>query len=506
MILLIGLIVYIQWFSTLKRQMELSARDLAVTISEMDEVQYNLTRSNGSIPLQRIAEELKLTTRTQYIHILDSRGIYYAHTFPGQLGTKEEDPFLLSFLVQPEEEGDVRSTSSSLLPSVEAIVPVYYQGYPVGAVITGMLNGRILQDIRLNLESLVLFLILAVFISLYSSRRLADNIKRSMHGMEPTEIARLMGQRAMTLDNLKEGIITVDQNGFIIYFNRSARALAGLSVLDLEKPVHTFFFSEEYSSCQKERRTMISELITPDGLTLQCRMEPIIDGSSDTLLGITMLMENLTEVRARAEELTGIRQMNEGLRAQNHEFLNKLHTISGMIELGEHREAVQFINGISHNRQEMTGKLGRMIKDPSVAGLLLGKYNKAQELKIGFQLDDDSFLREDTGKTDLVNLVLGNLIENALEELRDTGAGAISIKIGERQGSLCISVADNGRGLEEGAAPFEMGYSTKGTERGLGLYLIKKSLARDEGDISVESKPGHTVFSVCILLQRRGEK
>ena len=505
MILLIGFIVYVQWVSTLRRQMELSARDLAVAISHMDEVQYNLTRANGSIPLQRIAEELKLNTRTQYIHILDSRGIYFAHTFPARLGDRESDPFLLSLLGNPLSGSAVRRTESSLLPSVEAVVPVYYQGEPVGLVIAGMLNGRVFQDIRLNLQSLVLFLILAVFVSLYSSRRLAGSIKKSMHGMEPGEIARLLGQRAMTLENLKEGIITIDQDGVLIYFNRSARHLAGLNDGDLEKPAQAYFFGEEYTACLGERKTMISELITPEGLTLQCRMEPIREGESENILGFTMLLENLTEVRARAEEITGIRQMNEGLRAQNHEFLNKLHTISGMIELEEYGEAVQFINGISHNRKEMTGRLSRLIKDPSVAGLLLGKYNKAQELKISFHLEDASILGDNTEKTDLINLVLGNLIENALDELAGVPEGSVTILIEQRRDMLKLKVTDNGGGIEDREMAFEKGYSTKGLERGLGLYLTKKSVIREGGVIGVESKPGHTVFSVKVPLERRAD-
>ena len=503
MILIIGLIVYIQWMSTLKRQMELSAQDLAVTIADMGEVKYNLTRSNGAIPLQRLAEELKLSTRVQYIHILDTRGIYYAHTFPAQLGTREEDPFLLALLENSSSHSVVRSTESSRLPSVEAVVPVYYQGEFAGLVITGMLNGRVFQDIRLNLQSLLLFFILAVFISLFSSGKLADNIKKSMHGMEPREIARLLGQRAMTLENLKEGIVTIDQYGSIIYFNRSARTLTGLNDGDLNKPVHSFFFGDDYFTCLQKKKTMISELITPEGLTLQCRMEPIEERDSDSLLGVTMLFENLTEVRARAEELTGIRQMNEGLRAQNHEFLNKLHTISGMIELGEHKEAVQFINGISHNRQEMTAKLGRLIKEPSVAGLLLGKYNKAQELKIPFRLDEGSYLPEDSAKVDLINLVLGNLIENALDELKKSSDGALAVKISCESGRCLIEVSDNGKGIEDKEKAFEKGFSTKGEDRGLGLYLIKKNVLREGGEIRLETKPGHTVFTVILPGERR---
>lgn len=505
MILLIGLLVFLQWFSTLKIQLELSARDLAVTISKMESVQFNLTRSNGSFPIQRKMEELKLSTRTQYIHILDKKGIYYAHTFPGRLGSQETDSFILKQLQNPLPTITIRHTSTSPLPSVEAIAPIYYQGELVGLIITGMLNGRIYQDIRLNLDSFILFLIFAVFISLYSSGLLSYSIKKSMHGMEPSEISRLLGQRAMTLENLKEGIITIDQDGKIIYFNDAAKNLASMTIADLNRPVQQYFFREEFYQCLKIKKRLLTELINPSGLTLQSYFEPIFGDDNSQILGATVLMKDLTEVRFRAEEMTGIKQINEGLRAQNHEFLNKLHTISGLIQLEEYDEAIQFINGISHTRKEIIAKISFRIMDPSVAGLLLSKYNKAQEQKTGFHLEDSSILYDDTGMSDLINLILGNLIENSLEELRGIAEGSITLRIHEESSWITLKISDTGSGIENQKEIFQKGFSTKGPDRGLGLYLIRKRILRAGGKIELQSVPGNTCFTIGLPLEKRKE-
>lgn len=505
MILLIGIIVFQQWFSTLKNQLELSASDLAYTIAEMESIQFNLTRSNGSIPIQRKTEELKLSTRTQYIHILNKNAVYYAHTFPGHLGSIESDSYLLEKLSDPLQSVSIRQTELSPLPTVEAIAPVYYEGELVGLVIAGMLNGRVYQDIRMNQETLILFLILAVFISLYSSGRLSSNIKKSMHGMEPSEISRLLGQRAMTLENLKEGIITIDQDGHIIYFNDSARTLAGMNDLDLNCQAGQYFFGKDFFKCLDKRDPLHTELINPSGLTLQSHFEPIFEDETSTVLGATVLIEDFTEVRARAEELTGIKQINEGLRAQNHEFLNKLHTISGLIQLEEYDEAILFINGVSQNRKEMTVKLGSRIKDPSVAGLLLGKYNKAQEQKTGFYVDDSSILKSNNGMTDLINFIMGNLIENSLEELCETIGGSIRLRIHEGNSWLTLQLRDTGSGIEDKEKSFQKGISTKGHNRGLGLYLIRKRILQAGGTIELVSVPGDTRFTVRLPLDIKKE-
>ncbi|QEN08745.1 GHKL domain-containing protein [Oceanispirochaeta crateris] len=497
-LLLTGVLVIQQWFSTLQTQLELSAQDLAVTISEMESLQYNLTLPNGSIPIQRRMDELKLSTRTQYIYVLNKFGDYYSHTVPALQGTREEDPFIQSILTSSVPEVRVRRTGTSRFPAVEAAAPVFYQGELVGLVITGFLNGRMYQDIRLNIQTFSLFLILAVFISLYSSALLSFSIKRSMSGLEPEEISRLLGQRAMTLENLKEGIVTIDQLGNIIYFNASAIRLAGLREWDLNQSVQSYFFSQGFQFCLDKKRTISLELLSLTGLTLQCRFEPIFTESGDEVLGATLVMEDLTIVRLRAEELTGIKQINEGLRAQNHEFLNKLHTISGLIQLEEYDEAVQFITGISRNRKSIVGRLSDRIKDSSVAGLLLGKYNKAQEQQCEFYLDDKSFLPNLKGMSDTLNLILGNLIENALEELAGNIDGILQVGVYQSGQNLRILVRDNGQGIANVDHVFKRGFSSKGPDRGLGLFLIKERVNREDGHISLETRPGHTEFIVEI--------
>ncbi len=44
-----------------------------------------------------------------------------------------------------------------------------------------------------------------------------------------------------------------------------------------------------------------------------------------------------------AEELTGVRAFIEALRVQNHEYMNKLHTIAGLIQLGKTSEALAYV-------------------------------------------------------------------------------------------------------------------------------------------------------------------
>src|SRR5699024_1262369 len=54
-------------------------------------------------------------------------------------------------------------------------------------------------------------------------------------------------------------------------------------------------------------------------------------------------LRDRTELDTLTRELDGARSTTDALRAQGHEFSNQLHTVSGLLELGEYEEAQRFI-------------------------------------------------------------------------------------------------------------------------------------------------------------------
>lgn len=93
----------------------------------------------------------------------------------------------------------------------------------------------------------------------------------------------------------------------------------------------------------------------------------------------------------------------------------------------------------------------------------------------------------------LLNAIVQNLVENAIKYSSDDGA-YVDIKVSSDAHYLKICVADNGHGIsaEHQSKIFDMFYRanhhSKGT--GLGLYILKRSVDRLGGEISIESEPG----------------
>lgn len=488
----IGVVLFIivQWISTLRHQMERQAMDLAVSVAQTEIVQDNIVRDNGYIRIQNYVERLRLKTRIHYVYVVDKNLVLYSHPDPGKIGqpySSFRDPDVMKRVLLTEEP--YVGSSGDISTSVEAAVPVYSEGVLSGVALVGMLNGRIFQEITRNLLFLGIFLFFIIFAGVLAAVRLTEGIKKSIRGLEPAEITLLLGQRELVIENLKEGILYLDQDLRITMFNRSAEGLLGLTTADIGTVPRGRLFFAGIEKAWNEGRTVEEEIKSGPNSYLLARFFPVNDPDGSTPLGIMAGFEDLSVVRRRAEELTGMKELTQALRAQNHEFMNKLHAVSGMIQLGEAEEAVAYISDIVGARQHITGLITSRIRIPAVAGLILSKFNRAAEKKIQLVLTDESDLQALPSelRPDALSSLLGNLVENAVDILEGRGGGRIDLTLQGNSDFLHLSVADNGPGLppEYRERIFQEGFSTKGANRGFGLYTVKRIVDGAGGEVSL---------------------
>ena len=131
-------------------------------------------------------------------------------------------------------------------------------------------------------------------------------------------------------------------------------------------------------------------------------------------IGSVTTLRDRTELLELRRELDLTRHVTDTLRAQAHEFSNRLHTIAGLIELGEAEEAVRFVHRVSSSRSEFSEAVTAAVRDPSVAALLIAKASQAAELGVELRIAPDSALPalDDELSTDVATVV-GNLVDNA---------------------------------------------------------------------------------------------
>ena len=101
---------------------------------------------------------------------------------------------------------------------------------------------------------------------------------------------------------------------------------------------------------------------------------------------------------------------------------------------------------------------------------------------------------------DELNQVWTNLVHNALQAMDDKGT--LTIETFPQDNQVLISIIDSGKGIapEIKEKIFEPFFTTKraGEGSGLGLDIVRKIVKKHEGNITVESQPGKTTFTVFL--------
>ena len=327
-------------------------------------------------------------------------------------------------------------------------------------------------------------------------------------GYTPKQVAFLIGQQQMVLDNLKVGIIYTDSQGKIILLNATGKTLLLLDDNAIGTNVKNYYFKEPFQEIIDQGANIHSrEIRVSAGNTILFRFHMVRDPDLGQTIGIIASMEDLTIVKQRAEEITGMRMLMGEVRAQNHEFMNKLHTISGLIQLEEYKEAIDFIAQATSSSQKLIGIIGSKIKEPSVAGLLLSKCSKAGEKKVKLIINEETYMKdlpEKMHKDEFCSIV-GNLIENSLDELAGRTDGIIEVGLFQGDDVMNITVFDNGRGIPEELQEkiFEKGHSSKGLNRGFGLFIIKEIVDTYGGKIRLWCESGTMIVITIPMVQER---
>lgn len=505
---MIGGTMLIMNFS-LSMEKEIGSRALAVarTVAHIEEIQHFVGKPNGENRIQPIAEKIRLATNVEYIVVFDMDRIRYSHPLQDRIGQRfeggDEGPALA-------DHEYISRAAGIMGPSVRAFVPVKIDEgtRQVGVVVVGILTPTV-ADILSGIRSrLYLSLLLALTIGFAGSVALAENIKRTMHNMEPTEMARLMEERNSVFHSIGEGIIAIDREMKVTVINEEAKRITGITGDFTGKPVLEVIPD---SHLRRTVETGIAEYnqerIINGTAIFVSRIPILVKGE---IVGAVATFKDKSELAKLAEELTGVKKFIEALRVQHHEHANKLHTIAGLIQLNRHEEAIDYIFDVTAEQEELALLLTKHVKDYSVAGLLFGKYSRAKELKIDMEIDPRTHLEELPPGLDssAAVIIIGNLLENAMEAVAGLPPNRRKVHILVRNlpEQFLIRVKDSGIGItgEQQQHIFAHGFSTKASEnRGVGLSLVKQYVTNAGGTIHVHSNPGeYTVMELRIPHER----
>ena len=372
-----------------------------------------------------------------------------------------------------------------------------------------------------------------------------------------TVVQRLARERSFleTLFNtIEDGVLVVDEQGRIIYFNRAVTRLIGLQPNVEGQHITQFLPEVDWKKISRSddsggERVLRHEFEVhyPRPRFLRLYAAPL-DGETKGSSGVALILHDATEARQKtfeAIESERVQALTLLAASVAHEIGNPLNALHIHLQLME-REVKKMKNGEwqmtsdkksdSRILPEVCGKLEQYLDvakgeinrlDYIITQFLQAIRPAPLQLKLA-SLNDVvgktlELLRpeiENRGiavKTKLarqltatpidatqLQQVLVNLIKNAMHAM--TRGGTLTLQTGENADAVWVSVADTGGGIpqEQINRIFEPFFTTKKKGSGLGLMIVQRIVRAHDGKIELESHVGRgTTFRIWLPLHER---
>ncbi len=341
---------------------------------------------------------------------------------------------------------------------------------------------------------LALFLGLGALLGLGGTWVVSRMVRRSTRGLGTTELANLADQREALLHAIREGVVGVGTDGRVTVMNDAARTTLGLDGRPdpVGRPVDELGLDPH-----------VVALLTGDGTDLEDAVALVGTGvvvfnrgrasTGGRGIGTVTTLRDRTELVSLQSQLSSNLSITDTLRAQTHEFDNRLHTISGLVQLGEYDEVATLVGALTQHRADVSERVSKRLHDPGVAALVVAKHAVAEERGVTLELDPGSRLPA-LAPDEVADLttVLGNLVDNAVDAAAGAAEPLVELWILVDRDIVHVRVRDNGPGVPEELreAVFVRGFSTKPEVlggRGIGLPLVRLICTQRGGTVTVDA-------------------
>jgi two-component system CitB family sensor kinase len=441
--------------------------------------------------LRSVAESRRTDSGSDSVVIGTADGAVLASADPTELGRRIDVGG--SAVLDGEGWTGVRDRPTG--PVAVAMAPVLADsGDVVGFVIVRRDQPAVVDGLRQAAPNLLTYLGVASLIGIAGSLLVARRLKRQTLGLEPAEIAGLVEHRNAMLHGIREGVVGLDTRGRVTLVNDEAVRLLRIPGDAIGRTLEELEVGQEMRDVLLTGEVERDRAVGSNGRVLVVNRLPIT--SRGRPIGSVTTLRDRTELLELRRELDLTMHVTDTLRAQAHEFDNRLHTIAGLIEIGEADEAVRFVHRVTSRRSEFSAEVTSAVRDPSVAALLIAKASQAAELDVDLRVAPDSSLPALTEElSGDVTTVVGNLVDNALDAAATAPQRWVEVSIGLVDGEVEVVVRDSGPGVPAGMEKevFRRGVSTKASgsgERGIGLSLVHLLCTRRGGDATASAVGG----------------
>ncbi|WP_101594061.1 sensor histidine kinase [Brevibacterium linens] len=386
----------------------------------------------------------------------------------------------------------------------------------VGAVIVGSSADSVREGFMAQGKWLIGIAVLTLILGIGSSWVTSRGLRRVTGDYGADELRSMLDFYSSVLTAVSEGLLLVDRARGIVLINTEARELLGMPPAGddadpgptsaEEMPLRELDLPEALHDLLASGRWARDEIHYTDDRVLVVNQQPT-EAASDTWV---VTMRDHTELAELSGELVSVRSFSDSLRAQTHEYANRLHMVVSLLETGHVDEAIDFAAKDIDDLNRVDGDGSMTFDHPVLSALLLSKISQAAEAGIEMTVDTADLTGSLGGDDRDLATILGNLVDNAFDALSRQDVLSedkrvhVELSGSGGPGGFMIEVSDDGPGIDEEHldAIFERGWSTKhdGVEtdqgqgrqqtgtRGVGLSLVVQAVRRLGGAVDVQGR------------------
>ena len=477
------------------------AAAIGQTFAQNASVQTCLAARNASCDaqVQELATGTAQETGATFVVVIDANSVRVSHPNTALIGKSVSEP-----LIAADGQVHLRVDNGATGITANAIVPLYSEDRTfIGEISVGIKEDSVSSALLTQLPSYGVWFVVVLLLGGLASFGLSTLLKKRTFGLELDEIARLLQEREATLHGIREGVIAIDPAGRISVNNDEAQRMLHLADNVVGHRVEDVLPPGPVRDALTGTSVVTDQImLTEDFWLVLNRMPVTLSGHPH---GVVVTLQDRTVVEALSRELDGERSLTESMRAQQHEFSNRMHGIAGLLELGRPEDALEYVNEIRGTAGDLDQTLRTRIAAPQIIGLMLGKAAEANERGIQLTVDPQTSVSALPDRVHALTTILGNLIDNAFDAVAGTPAPRrVQVGIVETEDELRMTVSDNGPGVPPALLPqmFQNGFTTKRgslvQHSGLGLSLVQRTVAGIGGSITVSEEAPGTTFLIAL--------
>ena len=427
-----------QQFETRESQLLLSVgRQLAQEPRVISALKANKADPATRAYANSVAKNFKL----DFVVIMNMQAIRLTHPDPKQINRHFRGGDEVRAL---QGHAYVSVQRGTLGRSLRGFVPVYQNRKQIGVVALGIKVTALQMLIHNSQNGFRLALLVGIVMGILIAFLVAYYIKRQLHDLEPKEIARLLEERNAMLEETKDPVIVVDLNQTIVLVNRAAsklqrhliheqafigRPLTTLIahperikltvkteqfyqqdgqdylfsaapiivkkqkigyVIFLRNATEAIFVADQLANTtayanalQSQSHEFMNKLHVIYGLVaikqydeLAIYLQDLLKPEQEFANRLALLVKNFV-----ADQLANTTAYANALQSQSHEFMNKLHVIYGLVAIKQYDELAIYLQDLLKPEQEFANRLALLVKNPLVAGFMIGEREKFAERK-----------------------------------------------------------------------------------------------------------------------------